>query len=437
MYERTMARQRMTERKRILILFSDTGGGHRSAAEAIAEAMEASYPERYTLRFVDALREYAPRPLSSAPVLYPEVVRFPRAWELGYRIFDGHLRAKALTIAFWPYVRSAAHRLVREQPADLILSVHPLMNGPVLRALGRDRPPFLTVITDLVTTHALWFDAGVDLCLVPTEAARAKAFAHGLSSEQVRVVGLPVARRFCGPLGDRVALRKRLGWPTDLPVVLLMGGGEGMGPLMETARAIASGGQRLALAVVAGRNRSLRVRLEKVSWEIPTRIYGFERRLPEMMQAATLLVSKAGPGTICEAMNAGLPIVLNGRLPGQEDGNVRFVVEEEVGVWAPGPQMAAQAVQGLIANADAMERMARACRRVARPRAALEIAETIDSVLQARPANKNTRISYDRGGRRFRDEGSSEVRDDVAIQVHHSCAEERQEDDYGQPDQQN
>lgn len=373
----------MGDRPRVLFLFSDTGGGHRSAAEAVIEALEQVAPGRLEIDLVDVFKKYAPLPLNLAPAAYPGMVRVPQMWGFGYRMTNGQRRARAITGAAWPYIRRAARRLAREQQADLIVSVHPVMITAVLKGYGSSRPPFFTIVTDLVTTHALWYDRGVDRYVVPTEAARARALACGLDPARIHVLGLPVAQRFCQPAGDPAALRAELDWPVDLPVVLLMGGGEGMGPVFETATAIAAAGGDFALAVICGRNRRLKRDLEAQDWPIPTRIYGFERRIPHMMQAADLLVTKAGPGTITEAINAGLPMVLYSRLPGQEDGNVTYVVEEGVGTWAPGPERAAASVRRWLHDPGALERAAAACRRIAKPAAAVEIARLIAAELRA------------------------------------------------------
>ncbi len=377
----------MTDRARALFLFSDTGGGHRSAAEAIVEALELQYPGAFEIQLIDFFKSYAPRPLKWAPEAYPEMARHPRAWGFGYRAFNGHTRARALTGAFWPYVRRAARRLVRDHPADIIVSVHPVCIAPVMRALGPHRPPFVTVVTDLVSTHALWYHRRVDRCLVPTERAIQRGLDCGMRAEQLRVTGLPVARRFCQPAGDAAAFRRELGWPVDRPMVLLVGGGEGMGPLFETAAAISAGGGNFGLAVISGRNQRLRQQLEARAWDVPTFIYGFERRMPDIMRAASILVTKAGPGTITEAINAGLPMVLFGRLPGQEEGNVDYVVDEGVGLWAPGPERAGEAVQALLAQPERVEQSAASCRRVARPEAAMEIAREIACLHANRPVH--------------------------------------------------
>jgi 1,2-diacylglycerol 3-beta-galactosyltransferase len=361
------------EKPHILFIFSDTGGGHRSAAEAIIEALNLDYGDHFSTQMVDIFKEYAPPPLNRMPAIYPSLVKVPQAWGLGYKLSNGDARARLITSTFWPYVRKSVRQFVKQHPSDLIVSVHPLANGSVLRALGANRPPFITVVTDLVTTHALWYHRRVDLCLVPTEEAAERAYQCGLKPHQVRVVGLPVAHRFSQPPGDKTELREKLGWPQDLPVVLLVGGGDGMGPLKRTALAIANSGLNTSLVVIAGRNKSLQEDLQNQKWSIPTFIYGFVRDMPNFMRAADILVTKAGPGTISEALNAELPMILYSRLPGQEDGNVEFVVKKGLGVWAPAPNLIVSALHEWINNPEKRLLAVEAARELRRPHAAREI----------------------------------------------------------------
>jgi 1,2-diacylglycerol 3-beta-galactosyltransferase len=367
----------LPHRQKILFLFSDTGGGHRSAAEAIIEALEKDFGNEVSMKMVDIFQDYAPRPLHRVPEFYPRVVRVPQAWGLGYRLSNGHKRAHFITSSLWPYVRNSARQLVSQNPSDLIVSVHPLANAPVLTALGKDRPPFVTVVTDLVTTHALWYHRKADLCLVPTQPAFDKALENGLDPQKVKVVGLPVADRFCQPAGDPKELRRRLGWPLNRPVVLLVGGGDGMGPIKKTACAISESGLPVTLVVVAGRNQALKRSLEARQWPLPVYIYGFVKEMPQFMLASDILVTKAGPGTITEAFNAGLPLALYSRLPGQEDGNVSYVVSEGAGVWAPSPGLIVSAIENWIENPGKRKQAAAASRRLAHPKAAHDIARIL------------------------------------------------------------
>lgn len=367
------------ETARIVFLFSDTGGGHRSAAQALIEALNLEFPGRVTTEMIDIFRQYAPPPLDLAPDLYPPMSRMPEMWELGYRVSNSPRRTRLIYDAIWPYLRWSINRLVRENPADLIVSVHPLVNAPVLRALRHlDHPvPFLTVVTDLVSTHAAWYHGSADLVVVPTEEARQRALRMGLLPERVLVLGLPVAERFRHLPDDPGETRARLGWPQDRPVILLAGGGEGMGPLEDVAEAINRAHLPIGMAIVTGRNRQLKARLEKLTWNQPTKIYGFVEQIPDFMHAAGALVTKAGPGTISEAFIAGLPILLYSRVPGQEDGNVYYVVSQGAGVWAPEPSIVAAVLKAWLSQPEYLRLMRAASLRLARPNASRQIAQII------------------------------------------------------------
>jgi 1,2-diacylglycerol 3-beta-galactosyltransferase len=366
---------------RILILYSDTGGGHRSAAEAIAEAFEAVYGGLYRPVLVDGLKDYTPRPLRDLPALYPDMVRIPAAWGFGYRLLNGRRRSAVISRAVWRYAQRSSQRLVEQHQPDLVLSVHPLLHSALIDHRQRGQIPFITVVTDLVSVHSLWYQSQCDLCLVATEPARRRALEAGLKAEQVRVVGLPVSLGHSQKKGDPSSLLRQLGWPEDVPMVLLMGGGEGMGPLYHTVQALANLPHRLGLAVVTGRNRALKNKIEREHWPVPVYSYGFERRLPMMMRAATLLVTKAGPGTITESINAGLPMVLVDKLPGQEDGNVTYVVDHAVGEWAPGPERAARAVASYLTQPERLRSASLTCSKIARPDAAIQIVRNVDTLI--------------------------------------------------------
>ena len=365
----------------IVFYFSDTGGGHRSAAEAIIEAVNIEYKDQVTIEMVDFFKNYAPPPFNHAADMYPYMVKAPSLWGASFHATDGRAQARVITTTMWPIARHAAKTLVRSHPADLIVTVHPFANTFALKALGNNRPPFITVVTDMVTTHALWFDRRADHILVPTEIARQRALKYNMPAEKVQVVGMPVADRYCKPMGKKGPLRKTLGWPVDKPIVLLVGGGEGMGPLGKTAREIDASGLDLGLVVVCGRNQKLKASLEAEKWENPVKIYGFTRDMPDLMRASDFIVTKAGPGTVAEALNAELPIILYSKLPGQEDGNVTFVEEEGAGVWAPKPQDVVRALTRWISRPAERKQVVENCRRAGRPEAAKTIAGIIGDTL--------------------------------------------------------
>ena len=368
--------------KHVLLLFSETGGGHRSAAEAIIEALEHEYGKSITTEMVDIFKDYAPLPFNRMPDWYPYMVKVPRLWGLGFKATNTRTAARAINITFRPFVTRTARSIVRNHPSDIIVSVHPVGTTQILRVLGSNRPPFITVVTDMVSTHSFWFDKRSDLILVPTDMARTKALKNHMSPEKVKVVGQPVALRYCVPGGEKQSLREKLGWPQDKTTLLLVGGGEGMGPLARTAYAIEASGLDVSLAIIAGRNNKLKAELESHNWSIPAFIYGFTREMPDFMRAADVLVSKAGPGTIAEALNADLPIILYSKLPGQEDGNVTFVTGVGAGVWAPTAEDVVATLRKWTSQPEEYQKAVEACRQSARPDASLNIAREIGKILK-------------------------------------------------------
>jgi len=368
--------------RRLLFLFSDTGGGHRSAASAVAQALRDLYGEQAQIEMVDGLADHAPWPLRDLPRLYPQMVKLKGwPWAAGWHISDRQQPVATVMRGWWLAVHTAARRLLRDHPADAIICCHPLLSYPILRLLNESGAaiPLITLVTDLIAAHAFWFVPGVTRCLVPSEGARQRALACGLPAERVLVTGLPVSLAFVAAAKeDPLAVRHRLGLEPDLPVVLVMNGAEGMGSLHRLCRAIADSGAKAQLAVVAGRNERLRARLSAETWPLPVRLEGFVRNVHEWMRAADLLVTKSGPGTVSEALVMGLPMVLSGALPGQERPNVDYVVQAGAGVWAPTPGQAAAAVRELLAPGDRrLAQMSACARALAQPGAARRVAEIV------------------------------------------------------------
>jgi 1,2-diacylglycerol 3-beta-galactosyltransferase len=375
-------KQPMTSKK-ILIVTSDTGGGHRSAAEAIAEAMHQLYGETCRVEIADAWADHTPFPINRLGQLYgPLVNRGAILWKLIFRLTSNRRGMNFLMEIFWPAIRKSMEDFLRQSNPDVVVSVHPVLTYFSIRALQEAnlRIPFVTVVTDLVSLHPLWLYPKTDSCLVPTEPAKKRALANGLPHEKVKVVGLPVGLKFAGGVGDKGTLRDKLGLERDRPTILVVGGGEGMGKVYKIARAIAKARVNAQLMVVAGRNKRLRRRLEKVDWEIPTTVFGFVTNMPELMGASDVIVTKAGPSTISEALITGLPILLSGFVPGQEEGNVEYVINKGVGTWAEKPQRIADTLaQWLQPGNETLTHMAQKAQRLGHPQAALDIAAEIFS----------------------------------------------------------
>jgi 1,2-diacylglycerol 3-beta-galactosyltransferase len=376
--------------KKILILLVSAGGGHFASARAIAEAMDHCYPGQVSTSIVDVSKEHRFRPFTRMDEMYRWLQRDGLwLWRLLWRTDNAVWLTEATLRLVYPLFAPSIKRVYREEQPDLVVGVNSLVNHLPLRVLRRTvdaHIPFVTVVTDMVTVHPSWCCPRVDYCMVPTEAAREQSLRLGIAPDRVEVVGQPVSLSFAARMGDKDQVRTRLGLDLERPCVLIVGGGDGVGPIYETARAISSCVPGAQLGVVCGHNAGLKRRLESVEWEIPTRIYGFVQNMPELMSASDLLVTKAGPGTLAEAFIAGLPVIIFGYTPGQETANVQYVIDHGAGAFAAEPSEIARIVgEWLEPGNRELGRVVANAASLARPDAVLVIARRLYGMLGMGP----------------------------------------------------
>jgi 1,2-diacylglycerol 3-beta-galactosyltransferase len=399
-----------TSQRTILFLIADTGAGHRSAANAIRNAImliaekertewqkrkaaadgEESLPPApptYRIEIVDVFEEYSHFPLRKAVKLYGPAIRYnPRLYGRFFHISNKVRRVEVAKTMASPLIHNGLLRLITTVKPDVIVSIHPMLNHVTINALEDLglHIPFITVVTDLVSVHNAWFAPGADAYIVPTEAAQRLYLARGLEPERVHLLGMPIDPKFTQPTASKEELRRKLELEPGLPVVLLVGGGEGSGRLHASVRAISQAHLPVQWLVVTGRNRRLYARLQRTrsSLHVPAKIFGFVNNMPELMRAADVIITKAGPGTISEAMACGLPIILSGYVPGQEEGNVDFVVRNNVGVLAENALKLVNALRTLVKPGSAVLRQQLENeKRIRRPEASIDIAGSILSFL--------------------------------------------------------
>lgn len=409
----------------ILFLIADTGAGHRSAANAISNAIklisqkeqaewharQASEvvsaqaeqggrrgvdvaseppPPNYRLEIVDVFEEYSHFPLREAVKLYGPTIRYnPKLFGEFFHRSNREETVHALNTLATPLIFNGLLRLITTVQPDVIVSVHPVINMvtvQAIRELGL-HIPFVTVVTDLVSVHYAWYAPGVDEYIVPTEQARQLYLQRGLAPDRVHLLGMPIDPKFTRAVGGKEELQRKLGLKPGVPVVLLVGGGDGAGGLQAAVRAISLAHLPVQLLVVTGRNRRLYAHLQRTrsKLHVPARIFGFVHNMPEMMHAADVIVTKAGPGTIAEALACGLPIVLSGYVPGQEEGNVEYVTENGVGLLALRPIELIDALRRLLKpGSPERRRCVENAHCISRPGASFEIAQHILNHMPAR-----------------------------------------------------
>jgi 1,2-diacylglycerol 3-beta-galactosyltransferase len=375
----------------VLLLFSDTGGGHRSAAQAVAGALNEEYPGVFAPLLHDPLRtSNAPLLLRGVASLYGPITRYaPWAWGAVFhasdsRLADDLLRRTWLRLADAPVARVvAAHR-----PA-LVLSFHPLTTAAAVRAMQHHDvgSPVVTVVTDLITTHATWRYAAVDWLVAPSVALKRRCEADALAPERCLDFGLPVGSSFrTRPLSVRQQweLRRQLGVDPWRFLVVLTGGGEGLGPIVESVQALTRAFDDVDVVAICGRNRRIEQRLTRRASQRLT-VKGFVDNMADWYRAADVVVTKAGPQTIAETTCCGAALLVTSHLPGQERGNTELVVGAGAAMHTPQVEDLVHAVGHLKRNPVALQAMRRASLAIARPEAARQVASLVAHMAPPHP----------------------------------------------------
>ena len=395
-------------KKRVLMLISDTGGGHRASANAIDQMMQelADDNEADTeVRIVDIWTECASWPHNKMAAGYPWLCRHPWAWRSMY--FASKLLEVPWSIETRLRCGARFRKCIQDFDPDLVVSLHPLCQHLPLTILKRQqreggrRVPFAVVCTDLGGAHPAWFHDKVDACFVPSDAVRSVALKRGVDEKKIRQHGLPVRADFW-----RASSSKRkpaderfdeLGLVPKRKTVLVVGGGDGVGSLGAIVEATA---EKLAsvcpgeaqVVALCGKNARVRQELEAKKAEgvfdgVEVQTRGFTSEISAYMEVADCLVTKAGPGTIAEAATRALPTMLSSFLPGQEAGNVPYVLEKGFGEYANKPDRIASRVADWLQDDTTLREMRRNARAAATPQATRLIALDLLHLLEHPPKN--------------------------------------------------
>jgi len=333
-----MAQQRIPK---ILIISSDTGGGHRSAAAAIVAGVQKFFDgESYAVRVVRAVEES--HHLSAKLVrLYNWILRNRQHWMKYFYWCMNRIRPE--TSEFFrkrcvPYVADLFERWC----PHIVVSVHPLTQhifAGVLKELNlAHRIPLVSVVTD--PCYGFWKGWACDdvtLYLVASEDARQQLIDYGVAPERIKISGLPVHPKFAYP-GEEAAqaARRALGLDPEKFTVFVNAGWIGGGNIPLIFRELVRGELDVQAIFLAGKNEDLRAAAETIALEapFPIKVIGYSDEIEKLMSAANVMISKLGGLTTFEALACRVPIiadVITEPMP-QEKGTANLIAQRGAGV---------------------------------------------------------------------------------------------------------
>jgi processive 1,2-diacylglycerol beta-glucosyltransferase len=235
--------------------------------------------------------------------------------------------------------------------------------------------PFVVSIVTDFEAHALWMDACVDLYCVAAEETKARLVARGAPAANAVATGIPIAAKFLSKPNPR-AVRKNYGLRDDQPVLLVLSGGFGMGPVAEILAELDKVPQPFQTIVVTGRNEELRRKLATQTRKHPTHVLGFATNMHELMAVADLIITKPGGLTTSEALALGKPLFIMNPIPGQEAANSDFLLERGAAAKVNRVEDLPFRIEKLLGSKKLAD-MAKAAKSLGRPQSAMAVCQEV------------------------------------------------------------
>jgi len=365
---------------RILVLSAAVGAGHMRAAQAVELALRELAPAA-TVRNVDVLELTNASFRGLYGKAYLDLIRWaPHVLGYFYDLMDKPRSESKKSDRLRSLVERLnlrkLTRLLEDEPWDVVVNTHFLPAELIarLKAQGRLCMPHLTVTTDF-ETHRLWVNQPCEHYCTATEEGAAYLEHWGVPRSDLTVTGIPIHPVFSQPV-DRAACLARHGLPGDRPIVLQLAGGFGVGPVEQLLDAVTRVETPLDIVLVCGKNAELKDRMCTRTTPGIHRVQclGFTDKIDELMGIADVVLTKPGGLTTSEALARGVALVIVNPIPGQETRNSDYLLENGAAIKINNLGTAAFKLAQLLADPARIESLKSNSRRLARPRAAYDVA---------------------------------------------------------------
>ena len=368
--------------KRIILMYISEVSGHRSATLAIEKAIKQLHADTEILN-INAFNYTNPISEKVINRIYMEVIkRTPKIWDY---LYDNPSVVKGLENIKQHVHKSNSPKLKKlfdSFKPDLVVCTQAFPCGMVAdykKTYGVDLP-LVAVLTDYIP-HSYWVYDEVDYYITPSDDVSLRLEKKGVQVSKIKPYGIPFDHKFNQRLNKEEIFHK-LKLNPQKPVVLIMGGGQGLGPVKTIVKSLEKCGQNITELIVAGTNkklfRTLKRRIKKYKQNI--HLFSFIQNIHELMYVSRVIISKPGGVTVAEALSLGLPMVIVKPIPGQEINNTNFLTQKNAAIKVDEPEKVHLIIDELLKNKEKLERLSNAALKIAKPNASMDIAKLLLSL---------------------------------------------------------
>jgi processive 1,2-diacylglycerol beta-glucosyltransferase len=365
--------------KRIILMYISEVSGHHCATIAVEKAIKMLAPGCEVLN-INAFNYTNPISEKIVNKIYMSVIKAaPGIWDY---LYDNQSVARGIE-----KLKKRVHKfnspkmkaLIDSFKPDAILCSQAYPCGMVAdykKAFG-SRIPLVAVLTDYVP-HSYWLYDTVDFYVTPSDEVSCRLEKKGVEARRIKPLGIPFNPEFNRHI-DRQEVFAGLKLNPDKPVILIMGGGQGLGPIKTIVKSLEGSHYPLQEIIVAGTNKRLYQSLKKKIKKYKKRIllYGYADNVNELMSISDVIISKPGGVTTAEALSKKLPMVIVKPIPGQEANNTAYLTKQGAAVKLLQPKEITRVIDGLLDDHHKLKQLKDACGRIAKPHASVDIAKLL------------------------------------------------------------
>jgi processive 1,2-diacylglycerol beta-glucosyltransferase/1,2-diacylglycerol 3-beta-galactosyltransferase len=346
----------MNYKKKYLLLYLKTGGGHLAPAKSIAKVLEQNYNNEIEPVLVDGFHETN----FIIKYLIEDGYRNLQAnatwfYEALYALFKFDFIAgfnnKLISFFVKPYLR----KVFRSTKPDKVIIFHFFLIEPAYEVMSELNLniPLITVVTDPYTAHPLWFFKKEQNFIVFSERLKLHCMKRGIKDNNIHVFPFILSERFSIPIDPLKIpqLKKELGFPEGKKIILILGGGDGIPKGYRILKRLVNTRDNIEVAIVCGKNSSLLKKAEKLkknSDNSGIKVYGYVDIIYELLNISDLVITKCGASTFMEiVMSNKIPVIIN-YIWEQEKGNMEYVVSKKMGIYEPNVKKLTRLINDLL-----------------------------------------------------------------------------------------
>lgn len=322
---------------KVLILSITAGNGHNATGRAVQDHLES---RDVTCRFIDTFSEISPPLASFTENTFLFSAKFAKKpYAFSYRMLE--LKKKtdenSPVLELFTNLAQRLREYVEDYAPDVIVSSHvfPCILMNMLKTKYKMKFYGIGILTDFAF-HPFWEDCtALDKLVIPNDLLELEGLKKGYTRQQLLPIGIPIRERFseADPAKGK-AVKEKLGLDPQIPTVLVMSGSMGHGAMSKTVKLLDKLPMKLQILAVCGNNSAEKQKIERLKTSKKVIAFGWVDRVDRLMDVSDCLITKPGGITTSEALAKRIPIVMIDPLPGQEDRNVEFLLNNGVAVYA-------------------------------------------------------------------------------------------------------